>query len=277
MTSTVDTAGTPDTRPGTAATAPGFRGTLAGEWVKITSQRSVRVTLACSVLLAMLLTALLSWVVVATWDNWPAEERAAFDTVETSLVGTLLAALLLTVLGVTVVSSEYSSRMIALTLTVTPRRERVLLAKVAVVTALTLAASVVGTAGMLLVGQLFYTGLDTPAVDRSEAARLLLGSVGGAPVLPVIAVCLTFMLRSAAGSVAAVLGLVLGPAFFGPLLPQWWQDHGQRYLPDAASTSLFQPGMAENPLGTWVAGLTLAAWLAAFLGGAAAVLIRRDA
>jgi ABC-2 type transport system permease protein len=256
----------------------GFGGTLASEWTKLTSLRSVRVTLVLSVLLGVGLTALLSWVVVLTWDEWPAEERAAFDAVESSLVGTLVAALLVTVLGVTVVSSEYSSRMIALTLTATPRRERVLLAKVIVVAVLTLAASLVGTAGMVLVGQLFSARLDVPPADWSDTVGTLLGVVAGAPLLPVIAVCLTFVLRSAAGSVAAVLGLVLGPAVFGPLLPRWWREHGQDYLPSAASDSLLIPELAgPGGLSRGLAAVVLAGWLVLFLGGAAAVLDRRDA
>jgi ABC-2 type transport system permease protein len=256
----------------------GFGATLGSEWIKITSQRSVRVTLACAVLLGMVVTGLLGWVVLATWPGWPAAERADFDPVDTSLIGTLLVAILVTVLGVTVVSSEYSSRMIALTLTATPRRERVLLAKVLVVAALAVATSVVSIAGMELVGLVLYSRLDAPPVDGSDAALLLLGSVASAPVLPVIAVCLAFLLRSAAGSVAAMLGLVLGPAFFGPLLPHWWAEHGQRYLPTAASDSLFLPRTSpELTLDPWVAALTLALWLAVFLGGAAVVLGRRDA
>jgi len=177
-----------------------------------------------------------------------------------------------------VVSSEYSSCMITLTLTATPRRERVLLAKVLVVAALAVGTAVVSLAVMELVGLALYSSLDPPPVDRSDAARLLLGSVASAPLLPVIAVCVAFMLRSAAGSVAAMLGLVLGPAFFGPLLPRWWEEEGQRYLPTAAADSLFLPTVdPELALGPWVAVLTLAVWLAVFLGGAAALLDRRDA
>ena len=256
----------------------GFGATVGAEWAKITSQRSVRVTLACAVLLGAVATGLLAWVVLATWDDWPAEERATFDPVDASLIGMLLVAILVTVLGVTVVSSEYSSRMIALTLTATPRRERVLLAKVLVVVALAVGTAVVAIAVMQAAGLALYSGLDAPPVDGSDAALLVLGSVASAPVLPVIAVCLAFVLRSAAGSVAAVLGLVLGPAFFGPLLPRWWEEQGQRYLPTAASDSLFLPRTSpELTLEPWVAALTLALWLAVFLGGAAAVLARRDA
>ena len=256
----------------------GFGATVAAEWSKATSQRSARVTLACCVLLGSLVTGLLGWVVLATWDDWPAEERATFDPVDAAQIGMIVVVLLVTVLGVTVVTSEYSSRMITLTLTATPRRERVLLAKVLVVAGLAVVTTVVSLAAMQLVGLVLYRGLDSPPVDASDAARLLLGSIAGAPLLPVIAVCVAFMLRSAAGSVAAILGLVLGPAFFGPLLPRWWEQEGQRYLPTAAADSLLLPTVdPELALQPWVAVLTLAVWLAAFLGGAAAMLIRRDA
>lgn len=64
----------------------------------------------------------------------------------------------------------------------------------------------------------------------------------------------------------AHLGLLFGPLVLAPFLPRWWDAHGQRYTPGAAVDSLTLPQLAGNPeqLGTGVAALTVAAWLAAF-------------
>jgi ABC-2 type transport system permease protein len=258
--------------------SPGFGATVASEWTKLTSLRSARVTLVLGVVLGIGATALLGWAVLATWAEWSAEDRAAFSPVETSLIGTILTGTLFTVLGVTAVSSEYGSRMAALTFTATPRRERVLLAKVVVVAAVTFVASLVAVAGMLLVTGLIFAGEDVPAVGAGPALRVALGFAAGAPLFPVIAVAVTFVLRSAAGSVAALLGLLFGPYVLAPFLPQWWEDHGQRYLPGAASDSLTLPSFPDSPegLSTWLAALVVAGWLAAFLGLAVVALDRRD-
>lgn len=62
----------------------------------------------------------------------------------------------LPILGVRAVTAEYSTGMIRLTLRATPRRERVLLAKVAVVAAFTLPVASIATAGMFLAAQMVW-------------------------------------------------------------------------------------------------------------------------
>jgi ABC-2 type transport system permease protein len=259
--------------------APGFGATLGSEWTKLTSLRSVRVTLLLGIVLGVGSTALLGWAVLATWSGWSAEDRAAFSPIETALIGTILTGTLFTVLGVTAVSSEYGSGMAALTFTATPRRERVLLAKAAVVAVVTFVATLVAVAGMVLVTRIMFAWHDDVSVaSTGRVLRVVLGVAAGAPLFPVIAVALTFVLRSAAGSVAAMLGLLFGPYVLAPFLPEWWDDHVQRYLPGAASDSLTLPSFADSPegLGRWLAALVVAGWLAALLGLALVVLDRRD-
>jgi ABC-2 type transport system permease protein len=258
--------------------APGFGATLASEWTKLISLRSARVTLVLGVVLGIGSTTLLNWAVLATWKEWSAEDRAAFVPIETALIGTILTGTLFTVLGVTAVSSEYGSRMVELTFTATPRRERVLLGKAVVVAAVTFVATLVAVGGMVLVTRLQFAGEDVPMAGIGRVLRVVLGVAAGAPLFPVIAVAVTFVLRSAAGSVAALLGLLFGPYVLSPFLPQWWQDHGQRYLPGAASDSLTLPSFPDTPegLSTGLAALVVAGWLAAFLGAGLVVLDRRD-
>jgi ABC-2 type transport system permease protein len=258
---------------------PGFRATLAAEWTKFASLRSARVILVAGGALGVAVTALLGWVVLATWDDWSAQERASFSVAETALVGTVVTSLLFVVLGVTAVSSEYSSRMAALTFTTTPRRGRVLLAKVVVVGAATFAATAVSVAGMVLVAQVMFAGLDRPGPGPGRFAWLLLGVAANAALSSAVTVSVTFLVRGAAGAVAALLGLTFLPLALGPLLPSWWAEHGQHYLPGAAMDALTLPTFADSPdqLGRGVALLVVIGWLAAALGAAWVALERRDA
>jgi ABC-2 type transport system permease protein len=257
---------------------PDFRATLASEWTKFSSQRSTRVTLVLGTLLGIAATALIGWAVLATWSEWSPEDRATFNPAETALVGTILTGTLFSVLGVTAVSAEYSSRMATLTFTATPRRGRVLAAKVVVVTVVTFVATLLAVAGMLLVARVMFAGHDLPTVDASRLVRVVLGVAAGAPLFPVIGVALTFVLRSAAGSVAALLGFLFGPLALSPFLPSWWGEHGQRFMPGDAMDSLTIPSLtdAADRLNAGAAALVVAAWLAAFLGLALLVLDRRD-
>ena len=262
-----------DTRPDAPV---GFGAALGSEWAKLSSMRSFRLTLVLGTVLGIGVAALLAWVVLLTWRDWPAEDVAAFDVTESAMIGTLLTTVLFAVLGVTAVTSEYASRMIMLTLTATPRRGRVLAAKLIVVSAATLVASLVATTGMVVTVRLMLANLDFPA--SSDAVRTVLGVSALAWVLPFLAVCLATVLRSAAGTVAAILGFIFLPGILGPLLPSWWSRVGQRYLLGNAADSLSlshlpQPGYLSVP----VAALVLAIWLAAFATLAYVALQRRDA
>ncbi len=264
---------------GTELRDPGFGAALASEWSKFSSLRSVRVTLVLGTLLGIGSTALFGWAVLATWDDWAVEEQAAFQPAEAALIGMLVTGTVFIVLGVTTVSSEYSSKMAALTFTATPRRHRVLLAKVLVVAAATFVAIALAVTGMVLVTQVMLAGLDRPSADAARVARIVLGIAAGAALFSVLAVAITFVLRSAAGSVAGLLALTYLPVIVGPTLPRWWEDHGQRYLPGAAIDSLTLPALADTPAGLsrGVAALVAAAWLGAALGLALVTLDRRDA
>jgi ABC-2 type transport system permease protein len=171
--------------------------------------------------------------------------------------------------------------MMRLTLTATPRRGRVLLAKTAVVSALTLVAGTIATFAAFFLGQaiLGSYGVPTASLGDGDVLRAVAGGSALTPVLPIIAIALAILLRSAAGAITAVLGVVLAPAIFGPLLPAWGQEHVLAYLPGAATDSLSIAQLEENvtTIAPGLAGIAVALWLAAFLAAAQASLMRRDA
>jgi ABC-2 type transport system permease protein len=258
----------------------GFPAALAAEWLKLSSLRSFRLTLLLGSALGILVSGLLAWAVVATWRDWPADEVAAFDPVEAATIGTLVTTIFFAVLGVTAVTSEYGSRMIMLTLTATPRRGRVLAAKLIVVSVSTLVVSVVATVGMVLVFRLVVSGADLSGSTAGSAVRTIAATSVLAWVLPFLAVCLATAIRSAAGTVAAVLAFVFLPAIVTPLLPSWWREQGQRYLVGNATDSLaLGRGGPDSELFLTrpVAALVLAIWLVAFTALAYVLLERRDA
>ena len=266
-------------RQSSVAAPVGFRAALGSEWIKLSSLRSFRLTLLIGSAVGIGLAALLAWAVILTWREWPAEELAAFDPVESATIGTIATTILFAVLGVTAVTSEYGSRMIMLTLTATPRRGRILAAKLIVVCVATTVASLVAVVGMVAVFRLIVAGQDLPGSTAGDTVRTVLAAGLLAWVLPYLAVCLATAIRSAAGTVAAILALVFLPAIVTPLLPSWWRDEGQRYLVGNAADSLtFGSGAdAELYLSRPVAVLVLGLWLAAFTALAYAVLQRRDA
>lgn len=279
MTTTVMT---PEAPAAPAARPPGFRQTLAAEWIKLWTLRSTFVMLALAVALSVGFSAFLAFVVGATWDQAPPQQRATFDPVTMSLAGGLFSGVIFASLGVLSVTGEYAGGLIRATLTATPRRGRVLAAKALNLIAVLLPAGLVVVGGMFLAVQavLAIYDLPTASLGDPEARRLVLGVALATPAMPLIGAALGFLLRSTAGAVATVLGIMFVPPILGATLPDWWQEHVLRYLPNSAIDSLAQAAPPEGSLtylSTGQAALVVAAWLLAFLGAAHLSLTRRDA
>lgn len=262
----------------------GFGATLASEWTKMFSLRSTKLTVVLGVLVAVGMTALVSMLVGSTMSDWPPEQqaqRAQFNPTEFSLFGGIFSAIFFTVFGVNVVASEYSTEMIRLTLAVTPRRTRVLVAKILLVAVVTLVAGTIATFGMFFAAQAVfgYYGLATADLRNSDTQRVLLMVSLLAPVWPVIGSATAVLTRSAATSIASVMAMIFAPAMFGGLLPRRWQEDVLAYLPGPLTDSLSLPSAASSPmhLEAPIAAVALLAWLALFIGAAWVTLNRRDA
>ena len=120
---------------------------VCSEWIKLRSLRSTRITLLVSFVLMAGLGVLTAAITAGQYSRLPAASRASFDAVNTTLTGYQFAQLAVGVLGVVVVSNEYSSGMIRATLAAVPQRLPVLWAKAGVFAIVTL---VVMTAASLI-------------------------------------------------------------------------------------------------------------------------------
>ena len=89
--------------------SPGFGATLASEWVKLRSVRSTYIEAGLAVGLAIVMTALICLAIGSAFDEFSDQERADFDPVFTSFFGTAFGGIVLIVLGVTFMSSEYTA------------------------------------------------------------------------------------------------------------------------------------------------------------------------
>jgi ABC-2 type transport system permease protein len=257
----------------------GFGATLASEWTKLATLRSTYVVTGLAVVLAVSTSAVVALVTGQTYGDWSAADRADFDPVLYPLIGGIVLAILLPILGVRAVTGEYSTGMIRLTLTATPRRERVVLAKACAVSAVVLVTATIATVLMFLAAQLVYGehGLETASLLDGDALRAVFVSSALAPVFPVIAVALAVVFRSTVGAIVTVLALVFLPGILGGLLPGWWQESVDAYLPGSAADSVAISHLTETELGPASAALVLAGWLAAFLAAACVAMARRDA
>src|SRR5438034_11339340 len=116
-----------------SAVAPALRVTQArivlSEWTKLRSLRSTRWSLLVATLLTIGIPLLASSVISSHWGSQSPQERADFNPLDVALIGSLVGQLAIGVLGVLVITGEYSTGMIRATMTAVPKRLPVLWAK----------------------------------------------------------------------------------------------------------------------------------------------------
>ena len=253
-----------------------FGRVFASEWIKFRSLRSTWYTLLAAVLAMVGIGGLISWATNNRWDHAPARELAGFEPIITSLRGVDLAQLAIGVLGVLLISGEYATGMIRSTLTAVPTRLPVLWAKTLLFAVATAVSMFVASVAAFLLGQ-YLLGVHGTTLSAPGATRAILAVAGYLTLVGVLAVALGFIIRSTAGGIATLVGLLLVLPGIGQLLPSDWQPHILPYLPSNAGAAMFTVRADPTLLSPTGGLVTLLVWVVVALLGAAVLLRRRDA
>ncbi|AWB95709.1 ABC transporter permease [Agromyces badenianii] len=263
-----------------------FGGVLRSEWIKLRSLRSTTWSYAIVIAISLGMALIMS---LSTSDGMnggaaasgaPAEQQVGL-LVQSSVFGVYFGQLVAGVLGVLVISGEYTTGMIRSTLTAVPKRLPALAAKAAVLFASTFVVGLVALLGGYLVSSIVLAGIGVSASLGEPAAFLPL--LGGALYLALIAVFalgIGTMLRSSAGGIAAVLGLILLVPTVLQMIPAEWAHDLIPYLLSSAGMNMFTSTTAEataDGFGVWLNLLIVLGWVGASIAGAAVLLKRRDA
>ncbi|TDC78308.1 ABC transporter permease subunit [Actinomadura sp. 7K507] len=273
----------PAARPGgdpTAHRRPGFGRLLVAEWTKIRTVRSTLWSLILLVGLSLGFTGLLVGLISATWNDTPESDRAMIvaDPVSFILGSGFFGQLVVCVLGVMVISSEYSTGMIRASLLAVPRRLPMLWAKALVFSVITLAA------GLVVSFTSFYLGTailgDKVAVSLGDdgVLRAVIGGGLYLAMLGLFSLAVGAIVRHTAGAITGVIGLVLVVGPLAMLLPGKIGDYVYGYLPSEAGYLITSTQQGENDLlSPWQGFGVFAIWTFGLLALAAFLLKRRDA
>ncbi|MDF5756527.1 hypothetical protein [Spongiactinospora sp. TRM90649] len=251
---------------------------FGSEVTKARSVRSTYWTVIVAVVGGIALGTLLTATIVATWDQMPRMQRATLDPVSISLSGLDVAVISLIVFGALVITSEYSTKQITVTLAAVPSRPRLLAGKALVVALVALVAGVIVSFVSFFVGQAFFASLDMQSsLADSTALWAVLRAAVLLPLIALIALAVGTLVRSSAGAITIVIGGIYLPGVVAMLLPAWARDNIYPFFPGAAVTNLMHPDdglWARSATGAMV---ILVVWTVVLLAGAAAALVRRDA
>jgi ABC-2 type transport system permease protein len=247
------------------------------EWTKLRSLRSTRWALLVTVLLIVGIGLLVCAVFEARWPNLDAGDRHRFLThpLRANLAGVGLAQLSIGVLGVLVISGEYSTGMIRSTFCAVPKRLPVLWAKAAVFALVTFVVSLPAVFIVFFAGQSILSSRHIQtSFSYPGVARVLVGAALFLTVMGLFGLGIGAIVRHTAGGIVTFVGIMFVlPPILG-LLPSSWANSINPYLPSVAADTLWTVRPDANTLSPW-AGFALFCGYAALSLAIAAVLLRR--
>lgn len=263
-----------------------FGGVLKSERIKLSSLRSIRITLLITLLASAGLSLLSAWAMKSSFSYEGVEVFAlSADALQSYLltVSTFASpflALIFGVLGVFVMSSEYSSGMILSSLAAVPKRTPMYFGKALVLAAIAAVTALVLVAVGLAIGVLFLPD----AASEILSVPVLTGALGAIVYLVCVALLgfgFAAILRSTAGGISVVAGLifVLPIGFQFLSMTGWeWVPTVAKYLPMALGSTLSMGDVAASTDPSyWLAMIAIVLWAAVPAALGLAVLKSRDA
>jgi ABC-type transport system involved in multi-copper enzyme maturation permease subunit len=272
MTDTLAPAATVSARTRLRVTQPRV---VLSEWTKFRSLRSTAYTLLSAVVLMIGLGALFT----AIAAGQPGGLDPGQSAVSTSLTGTFFAQLAVGVLGVLLISGEYSTGMIRSSLTVVPRRLPMLWGKIAVFAGVVFVTMLIASFAAFFVGQALLSGqqLDASLSDPG-ALRAVVGAALYVTVAGMTALALGALLRNTAAAITTFVAVFFVIPPLTLLLPASLTDHFVQYLPSSIGSVLIGGTSAgTHSLAPWTGFGVLCGYAAVLIGFAAWRLRRADA
>jgi ABC-2 type transport system permease protein len=252
---------------------------LVSEFTKFRTVRSTVWTLLVAVVLMIGISALFSAVTASQYHTFDAADRATFNPVSISLSGMMFAVVAFGVLGVLMISGEYSTGMIRSSLTAVPRRLPVLWGKLAVFAGVIFSISLVASFISFFLGQALLNShhlgvsVAAPGALRSIIGAALYGTVSG-----MIGVALGALFRNTAAGIATFAGVFFVIPPLTGLLPASISDHLSQYLPSYAGDALWGGARSvTNALSPWTGFAVLCGYAVVVIAAAAVRLRRVDA
>lgn len=260
-----------------AGRPPQFSDTVRSEWTKMRTLRSTPITLAVTAFIVIGLSALITLAVVSNPGHSGSDARRHPLTIIQSGWG--LGLLAFEVLGVLMVTNEYSSGMIAETLLATPKRLRVLLAKVLVFVVLVFVVAEVMSFANFFVGHAViaaYQPFPNVSLSGHNILRAVVGEGIDAALVGLIGLSIGAILRHTAGAITASVAVLFVLPLVLMALPTSWEQPVEEYWPTEAGSQLEEVTRQAHALTAWWGTGDLALFVLVLLVIVGYALVKRD-
>jgi hypothetical protein len=241
------------------------------EWTKLRTLRSTRYTLLAGVGITIAFAIIPALINASRWSTMSVVDRASFRPLETTLIGVSFAQLAFGVLGVLIISGEYSTGMIRSTFAAVPRRLPVLWAKAGVFGLVTLVLAVPSTLIAFFAAQAVLKGHSFNGHDIALSfsdpgvARAVIGGALYLTISGLFGLGLGAILRNTAAGISAFTAILFVlPPLMG-VLPASWDNAISPYLPSNAGRAIMQTGAPAHTLAPWTGLGVFAAYTAIVL------------
>ena len=264
-----------------AAHRPRFGNLLLSEWTKLRSVRSTIWSLILLVVLTLGITILITALTAANWNKAGASARVQLlaDPVSGILgAGVYFGQLTVIVLGVLVITSEYSTGAIRASLLAVPRRIPMLAAKGMVFAAIILVLGELVMFVSFFIGAALLHSHVPVSLSDPGVARAVVGGGLYLAVLGLFSMAIGSLVRHTAGSITGVIAFVIVLEPLSSLIPGSLGYHIHDYLPTAAGRMIIETvPSAHQVLSPWQGFGVFCLWTAVLLAAAGFLLRQRDA
>jgi ABC-2 type transport system permease protein len=257
----------------------GFFGLVRSEWTKIRTVRSTMWTIGVTIVLGIGIGALVCALTRSHWSSVTPAQHATFDAPATSLIGLLFAQFAIGILGVLVISAEYSTGTIRATFSAAPNRSRVFAAKIVVFGVLSFIVAELTSFVAFFLGQFLLSSPATHATLSSPGAfRAVFGGGLFVCVLGLAAMGLGTIIRHTAGAISAFVAILLVLPIITAALPNQLSQDIRKFMPDRIGVDvLTTKGQDFGAFSPWVGLLILCIYAVVLLVIGASMLEKRDA
>ena len=257
-------------------------GLLNAEWTKIRSVQSTVWSLLIFVIVAIGFSTLIASVIAHDWNtagNHPNHARLLADPTAVLFgAGLGLGQLAICVLGVIVMSSEYSTGAIRASLLAVPRRLPMLAAKAIVFAVLDLVVSAITVFAVFFITTAIIRSHVSITLSQPGITRACIGGILYLTVLGLFSLAIGGLIRHTAGAISAVIALVLVVPPLVSLIPGTIANHIHGYLPNIAGQLVAQSSQqVGDVLSPWQGFGVFCLWTAVLLAACGWLLVRRDA